>query len=50
VEILAFVNGMETAWLLDPSIPLAEAFKGYGEMLARDFAPVADGTSARTPT
>ena len=39
VEILAFVNGMETAWLLDPSIPLAEVFKGYGETLARDFAP-----------
>jgi AcrR family transcriptional regulator len=39
VEILAFVNGMETSWLLDPSIPLAEVFKGYAEMLARDFAP-----------
>ena len=39
VEILAFVNGMETAWLLDPSIPLAAVFKGYTESLARDFAP-----------
>ena len=39
VEILAFVNGLETAWLLDPSIPLAEVFKGYGETLARDFMP-----------
>lgn len=37
VEILAFVNGMETAWLLDPSIPLADVFKGYAESLARDF-------------
>ncbi|MCZ8378784.1 TetR family transcriptional regulator [Mycobacterium sp. CPCC 205372] len=42
VEILAFVNGMETSWLLDPSIPLTEAFKGYAEMLAREFTPVAD--------
>jgi AcrR family transcriptional regulator len=50
VEILAFVNGMETAWLLDPSIPLAEVFKGYGDMLGRDFAPVADGTSAMKQT
>jgi AcrR family transcriptional regulator len=41
VEILAFVNGMETAWLLDPSIPLAEVFKGYAEALARDFSPSA---------
>jgi AcrR family transcriptional regulator len=41
IEILAFVNGMETAWLLDPSIPLAEAFKGYGEALTRDFTPAA---------
>jgi AcrR family transcriptional regulator len=45
VEILAFVNGMETAWLLDPSIPLAQVFKEYGESLARDFAPVEDRTS-----
>lgn len=43
VEILAFINGMETAWLLDPSIPLAEVFKGYGETLARDFTPRAKG-------
>ncbi|BBZ59555.1 TetR/AcrR family transcriptional regulator [Mycolicibacterium monacense] len=40
VEILAFVNGMETSWLLDPSIPLAEVFKDYADMLARDFSPV----------
>ncbi|WP_307789365.1 TetR/AcrR family transcriptional regulator [Mycolicibacterium baixiangningiae] len=39
VEILAFVNGMETSWLLDPSIPLAEVFQEYAEMLARDFSP-----------
>lgn len=39
VEILAFVNGMETAWLLDPSIPLGQVFRGYAESLARDFAP-----------
>jgi AcrR family transcriptional regulator len=39
VEILAFVNGMETAWLLDPSIPLVDVFKGYGEALTRDFEP-----------
>ena len=38
VEILAFINGMETLWLLDPSIPLAEAFKGYAESLAVDLA------------
>jgi AcrR family transcriptional regulator len=45
VEILAFVNGMETAWLLDPSIPLAQVFREYGEALARDFAPSADRTA-----
>ncbi len=38
VEILAFINGMETLWLLDPSIPLAEAFKGYAESLSVDLA------------
>ena len=41
IEILAFVNGMETAWLLDPSIPLTEVFKQYGETLFRDFTPAA---------
>jgi AcrR family transcriptional regulator len=39
VEILAFVHGMETTWLLDPSIPLTAVFKQYAETLARDFAP-----------
>jgi AcrR family transcriptional regulator len=39
VQILAFVHGMETTWLLDPSIPLAEVFKEYAETLARDFEP-----------
>lgn len=41
VEILAFIHGMETLWLLDPSIPLTEVFKQYAETLARDFAPMA---------
>jgi AcrR family transcriptional regulator len=38
VEILAFIHGMETLWLLDPSIPLTAVFKQYVETLARDFA------------
>jgi AcrR family transcriptional regulator len=39
VEILAFINGMETLWLLDPSIPLDEVFKGYAESLGHELAP-----------
>lgn len=39
VEIIAFVNGMETTWLLDPSIPLTEVFKGYALSLGRELAP-----------
>ena len=39
VEVLAFINGMETLWLLDPSIPLTEVFKGYAESLGRELAP-----------
>ena len=38
-EIIAFVTGMETTWLLDPSIPLTEVFKGYAESLARELEP-----------
>lgn len=39
MEIVAFVNGMETTWLLDPSIPLTDVFKEYAQSLARDFMP-----------
>lgn len=38
VEILAFITGMETLWLLDRSIPLTEVFKGYAESLGRELA------------
>ena len=40
VQILAFITGMETTWLLNPSIPLTEVFKEYAESLARDMAPL----------
>jgi AcrR family transcriptional regulator len=50
VEILAFVHGMETIWLLDPSIPLTEVFKEYAEALARDFAPPTTKTSETCKT
>jgi AcrR family transcriptional regulator len=39
VEILAFISGMETLWLLDRSIPLAAVFKGYAESLELDLTP-----------
>jgi len=42
VEIVAFINGMETSWLLDPSIPLTEVFREYASSLARQLAPPAD--------
>jgi AcrR family transcriptional regulator len=44
VEIVAFLNGIETSWLLDPSIPLDEVFQGYTTSLARQLAAPA-GTS-----
>jgi AcrR family transcriptional regulator len=34
-EIVAFLTGMETSWLLDPSIPLTEVFREYTSSLAR---------------
>ena len=39
VEIIAFLNGMETSWLLDPTIPLDEVFKEYARSLAQQLAP-----------
>ena len=41
VEVLAFVNGMETSWLLDPTIPLTDVFQEYSRSLASQLAPVA---------
>ncbi len=38
VEIVAFITGMETTWLLDPSIPLTAVFKGYAESLGHELA------------
>lgn len=43
VEIVAFINGMETSWLLDSSIPLNEVFHQYARSLAQQLTlPVAD--------
>jgi AcrR family transcriptional regulator len=39
VEIVAFLNGIETSWLLDPSIPLTDVFREYTSSLARQLAP-----------
>lgn len=38
VEIVAFLNGIETSWLLDPSIPLDEVFREYTRSLALQLA------------
>lgn len=37
MEILAFLNGVETSWLLDPSIPLTDVFREYTSSLARQL-------------
>ncbi len=37
VEIVAFLYGMETSWLLDPSIPLTEVFLEYTGSLTRQL-------------
>ena len=37
VEIMAFLHGMETSWLLDPSIPLTDVFREYTSSLARQL-------------
>jgi AcrR family transcriptional regulator len=38
VEIVAFLTGMETSWLLDPSIPITAVFREYTGSLARQLA------------
>jgi AcrR family transcriptional regulator len=44
VEIVAFLYGMETSWLLDPSIPLTEVFAEYTSSLARQLLSPPSGT------
>lgn len=39
VEIVAFLHGMETSWLFDPSIPLTDVFREYSRSLATQLAP-----------
>ncbi|MCG5434187.1 TetR/AcrR family transcriptional regulator [Mycobacterium sp. MYCO198283] len=39
VEILAFINGVETTWLLDRTLPLRAVFGAYTAALRRDLAP-----------
>jgi len=39
MEIIAFLFGMETSWLLDPSIPLTAVFREYTRSLASQLAP-----------
>ena len=39
VEIVAFLSGMETSWLLDPSIPVTAVFREYTGSLAGQLAP-----------
>jgi AcrR family transcriptional regulator len=42
-EIVAFITGMETSWLLDPSVPVIEVFKEYTQSLAQQLTEP-DGT------
>jgi hypothetical protein len=36
-EIVAFLTGMETSWLLDPSVPLIDVFREYTNSPARQL-------------
>jgi hypothetical protein len=36
-EIVAFLTGMETSWLLDPSLPLTAVFREYASSLTRQL-------------
>jgi AcrR family transcriptional regulator len=45
-EIVAFLTGMETSWLLDPSVPLNEVFHEYTSSLARQLTSKPPSSSA----
>lgn len=39
IEILAFITGLESAWLIDPEIPAAETAAAWAEQQIRMLAP-----------
>lgn len=39
IEIIAFINGLETAWLLDPEIPVAMTAKAWAAQQRLAMAP-----------
>jgi AcrR family transcriptional regulator len=41
VEIVAFLNGMETSWLLDRSLPLTAIFEDFIQSLEQQLMPAA---------
>lgn len=48
-EIVAFITGLETSWLLDPSIPLAEVFREYTSSLGRRLSISSPSGPASSP-
>lgn len=49
-EIVAFITGLETSWLLDPSIPLAEVFREYTTTLAGRLALIPGNPGPEKPS
>lgn len=49
VEIVAFLNGMETSWLLDRSLPLAKIFEDYIQSLEQQLMPAGTSSDAGSP-
>jgi AcrR family transcriptional regulator len=45
VEVVAFIYGMETSWLLDPSISVVSVFQEYARSLARQLNNSTAGSS-----
>ena len=48
-EIVAFLTGMETSWLLDPSIPLTEVFREYLSSLAQRLSSSPPSSDRSSP-
>lgn len=48
-EIVAFITGLETSWLLDPSIPLTEVFREYTSSLGQRLSISSPSGPASSP-
>ena len=50
IEVIAFLNGLETSWLLNPSIPVERVAKAWATLQRAAMTAGTSGRTTSTPT